>query len=371
MKFAIIGPISKDRVILPTGEQMEKYGAAAYTTCALAKLLEGTPDRVICLSHLSPADMAAVSALLTHPGIDLSGLLPVPEGTTEIELHYINRFERRGRQVNVMPPLTAEEITRVRDCRAVLLMPLNDTDIPLTGVQKLRACSSATIFLDVHGLVTGVDEGGQRYNKAWSNAREWLECIDVLKMNEKEASWAASRPLNGREEFVRFATGLVRNGPEACWITFGDQSSLIAWRREGRVFWAAVPTVTGIGPVVDTTGCGDAASAGFIYSYVRHPRYPLIAVILGNTLGSLKATFREVNAFPSPPEIHGIIYQHYRDYLHALLDDFLSRRQLLIHECKGESADESFVFQPDGYGHGSGSDNARDGGGRGTPPPGA
>ncbi|OAT80714.1 hypothetical protein A6M21_12695 [Desulfotomaculum copahuensis] len=349
---------------------MEKYGAAAYTTYALAKLLEGSQDQVLCLSHLSPADLETTSSLLAHPNIDLSGLTAVPEGTARIELTYVNQFERRGRQLNIMPPLTAAEMALLAECRAVLLMPLNETDIPLRGVQSLRSSSQATIFLDVHGLVTGVDDSGRRFNKIWSNAQEWIKCINVLKMNEKEAAWVAARPLHGQQEFVFFAAGLIKNGLDVCWITFGDQSSIVSWRREGRIYWTFVPTITGLGPVVDTTGCGDAASAGFVYSYVKHGRYPLIAVILGNTLGSLKATFREVNAFPSHPEINGIIYHHYRDYLHALLDDFLSRKQLIVHEFKGGCDSESFVRQSDGHGHGTGTNHARSGGGKRTSTPG-
>ncbi len=366
MKFGIAGPISKDHIILPTGKRVEKYGALFYSASAMAKLLEGSADEAICLSHLSITDFEAVHSLLRHPNIDLSGLAARDNGTTEIELAYSNERDRRSRQINVMPPLAPVEMGLLAECAAVLLMPLNETDLSLECAQKLRRSSDAVIFLDAHGLVTGVDKDGVRYGQAWPRPegarREWFDCIDILKMNDSEASWVAGHLLQQYEEFVQFAAGIVELGLKACWITFGNQSSLIAWRRENRTYWASVPVVTDIGPVLDTTGCGDASSAGFVYSYTKFYHSPLQSVIMGNTLGSLKATFQETDAFPSFPEIRGVIGGHYREYLHALLDDFLARSQLIIHEIKGGQNIESFMYHSDGS-NSPGADHARDSGG--------
>jgi len=332
VRFAIAGPVARDHIILPAGDRREKYGAVTYAATAMARLLEGTRDEVFCLSHVAPADYPAVAALLDHPNIDRSGLVAMEGGGTEIELTYVNEHERMSRQVRVMPPLTVTEMDRLAGCRAVLLMPLNDTDIPLAGVQKLRADNDAVLFLDIHGLVTGVDESGRRFGKPWADAEAWLACLDIVKMNGDEAHRVAGRSMRDYEEYARFAARLLRAGPETCWITFGDRSSLLAWRREERIEWASVPVVTDLGPVVDTTGCGDASSAGFVYAYVKGYRHPIRSVIMGNTIGSLKATFGETDAFPPRPEISGVIGDHYRQYLHRLLDDFLDRSRLIVRE---------------------------------------
>ncbi|CAA7600232.1 Carbohydrate kinase PfkB [Acididesulfobacillus acetoxydans] len=323
---------------MPSGQRSERYGAVAYSVSALLQLLEHSSDHAICLSHVAPEDFAAVTALLDHPNLDLTGLTQRDRGTTEIELTYLNGKERQSRQSNVMPPFTLAEMDLLAECEAVLLMPLNESDIPLACVQKLRRVTNGLLFLDVHGLITGLNERGERFRKKWADAAAWLPEIDILKMNDSETSWVAGEPLKTLEEFVEFAAGIVASGPEACWITFGDRSSLIswrAWRREKRIFWAQVPVVTDIGPVLDTTGCGDASSAGFLYSYVKLFHNPIHSVILGNTLGSLKAASLETKAFPPLPEIKGVIVTHYGEYLHTLLDDFLTSNHLIVHEFKG------------------------------------
>jgi sugar/nucleoside kinase (ribokinase family) len=367
MNFGIVGPISKDHIVLPAGKIMDKFGAAAYSTFALTKLLEGTTDQIICLSHTSDTDINVVTSLLHHPNVNLSGLTAFDKESTEIELTYTNEHEHQSRQISSMHPLKPVEMDLLSDCAAVLLLPLNETDISLECVRHLRETSSAIIFLDAHGLVTGLDESGRRYKKPWQNTREWFKYIDILKMNEYEASLVAGYPLNNNDEFAHFASTTVQNNLQVCWITFGDQSSLVAWRRNGGIFWANVPVITEIGPIVDTTGCGDASSAGFIYPFIKFHQSALGSVIMGNTLGSIKATFAEINEFPSRPEIKGFIGNHYRDFLHTLLDDYLEKSQLIIHEIKGGNEIESFVYGSVGDGYSLGSNHARGSGGQGPP----
>ncbi|AIF53250.1 carbohydrate kinase family protein [Pelosinus sp. UFO1] len=370
MKVGIVGPISKDHVTLPTGDKVEKYGAVAYSVLALAKLFEGTKDEVVCLSHISLADAPSIYALLNDPNIILSHMHVGRKEGTEIQLTYINSQERVSQQIRSMSPIALKEVKLLADCQCILLMPLNETDIPLACAKEWRRVSHGTIFLDVHGLVTGVTKEGKRFNKYWENPKEWLGCIDILKMNAKEAQWVAGHEMGHYKEYVEYATSVVKEGLTACWITFGDQSSLVAWKRDERILWANVPVVRDFGPVVDTTGCGDSASAGFVYSYAKI-KNPLLGVILGNTFGSLKASFQGLNGFPSQPEVRGIVHQHYRDYLHNLLDDFLSKSQVMIHESKEGTEDESFVFHPDGHWYDNGTNHASGSNRQGTSTPGS
>lgn len=354
MKIGIVGPISQDLIVLPDGTIESRWGAVAYSALALAKLLEGTNDCVVCLSHLSPEDNKEVQEFLDHPNINVLALDSKYTNGTKIELRHIDHHERLSRQIRTMTPVSPAEMRQLTDCDYLILMPLNDTDISLNAIKEFRQVSQAVIFLDVHGLITGLDAEGKRYKKAWEQSGEWLENIDVLKMNDKETPWAAGHLLEKQKDYARYACFMVRKGLSACWITFGDQSSLLAWRRNDRVLWANVPVVA-VGNIVDTIGCGDSASAGFIYSYAKL-HSALLAVVLGNTFGSVKASLSAINKFPSKPEVQGMVYRHYRDYLHTLLDEFLTQEHLIVHEMKEDQADESSLHGSDGDRYSNGTD---------------
>lgn len=365
MKIGIVGPISKDRMVLPAGRIQSRWGAVAYSALALARLLEGTNDLVICLSHLSPEDAQDARAFLDHPNISVLAIDSADTSGTGIDLRPIGGQERVSRQTRTMTPVSPAEMKLLADCDCLVLMPLNDTDISLAAVQEFRSISRAAVFLDVHGLITGVDAAGRRYKKYWEDSGSWLAVIDILKMNDKEAPWAAGHSLKKAADYAGYAGAMVGKGPTVCWITFGDQSSLIAWRRGDRIFWADVPVVD-VGEVVSTVGCGDSASAGFIYSYAKLHN-PLLAVVLGNTFGSVKASLSAINEFPSRPEVRGMVNRHYRDYLHTLLDDFLTQGQLIVREIKEEQGNENSLHSSDGYRGGHGADHAG-GGDRQSPP---
>lgn len=357
MKFGIVGPISKDRVVWPNGETVCKYGAVAYSAAVLAKLLEGTEDYIICLSHISPDDAGEVTKLLDYTSIEFAGINAQNQTGAAIDLRYLDQHERASNQTRVMTPFSLQEILGLTDCDYIVLMPLNETDIPIDLLDQLRRRSSAVIFLDVHGLITGIDEQGRRYKKNWERSEEWLKNIDILKMNDKEASWAAGRFLQGFADYLQYALDMLKKGLVACWITFGNQSSLLAWRRSNKIFWAAVP-VTDAGKIVDTIGCGDAASAGFIYGYARL-HSPLIAVIMGNMLGSVKASICDTTDFPTQTEVRSMLYEHYRQYFHSLLDEFLSQQHLIVNEVKEDLVHESFMYGPNGDRYDNGSNHAR------------
>ncbi len=367
MKIGIAGPISKDRMILPDGNFISRLGAVAYSALALAKLLEGTTDCVVCLSHLSPEDINEVRELLEHPNIRMPLVDTACKSGTKIELSHIANQERVSHQVRTMTPISAAELKLLADCDYLILMPLNETDISFGAVQEFRRISQALIFLDVHGLITGIDKTGKRYKKDWEHAEEWLKNVDFLKMNDKEAPWASGLALERYEDYAQYSVNMVSRGVSACWITFGDQSSLVAWRRNDRIFWGNVPVVD-VGTVVDTVGCGDSASAGFIYSYAKLHN-PLLAVVLGNTFGSIKASLSAINEFPPKLEVRGMVYQNYRDYLHTLLDEFLTQEHLIIHEVKGDSTYESSLHGTNGHGYAHGTDHARGCDSQGSPTP--
>lgn len=90
---------------------------------------------------------------------------------------------------------------------------------------------------------------------AYEVADQVLAGVDVLVVNETEAGLVLSRPApDGVDEALRAARDLRKRGPAAVVVTLGAAGGVWADGRDE----AHVPAVVR-GPVVDTTGAGDAA----------------------------------------------------------------------------------------------------------------
>ena len=86
-------------------------------------------------------------------------------------------------------------------------------------------------------------------------ADEVLADVDVLVVNETEAGLTAGAPAPaGPQEALDLAATLIGRGPAAVLITLGKQGSVWTDGDES----GAVPAID-LGPVVDTTGAGDAS----------------------------------------------------------------------------------------------------------------
>ncbi len=86
---------------------------------------------------------------------------------------------------------------------------------------------------------------------------------------------------------------------------------------------------------MDTIGCGDSAAGGFVYAYAKL-QSPLLAVLMGNMAGAVKAATDKSGDFPTSQEARNMISQHYRDYFHKLLAEILFDQHLLANEIKEE-----------------------------------
>ena len=87
---------------------------------------------------------------------------------------------------------------------------------------------------------------------------ELLDRADLVKLSEEEALL-----LTGEREPERAAEAVLRRGPRLCAVTLGAEGALLA-AGEKRVRVPAEP-----GPVVDTTGAGDAFWGGLLTRFLQ------------------------------------------------------------------------------------------------------
>ena len=109
-----------------------------------------------------------------------------------------------------------------------------------------------------HGVTTTMDVLTPGDAMAWSGLRPLLAFVDYFLPNEEQLS-----KLTGTGDIGGAARMVLAYGAQAVLVSRGEHGcSLVT--SAGRVDYPAFPA-----QVVDTTGCGDACSAGFIVGLLR------------------------------------------------------------------------------------------------------
>jgi ribokinase len=86
-----------------------------------------------------------------------------------------------------------------------------------------------------------------------------LKLVDYLMPNESEAALLARLPVETLEQAEACAQALLERGPKTVILTLGERGAMACVRDEEPVFVSAFNA----GPVVETTGAGDAFCGGF------------------------------------------------------------------------------------------------------------
>jgi ribokinase len=126
-----------------------------------------------------------------------------------------------------------------------------------------------------------------------------LGLCDYVTPNATEAEVLTGLPVSGVEEARAAAERLLARGVGAAVITLGAKGALLHGRGHGRARSELVPAVSA-GPVVETTGAGDAFNGGFATALARGMD-PLAAVRFGCAVAGISVT--RPGTAPSMPRL--------------------------------------------------------------------
>jgi ribokinase len=126
-----------------------------------------------------------------------------------------------------------------------------------------------------------------------------LGLCDYVTPNETEAEVLTGLPVSGVEEARAAAERQLARGVGAAVITLGAKGALLHGRSPGRARSELVPAVAA-GPVVATTGAGDAFNGGFATALARGMD-PLAAVRFGCAVAGISVT--RPGTAPSMPRL--------------------------------------------------------------------
>ncbi|BFG71207.1 PfkB family carbohydrate kinase [Sediminibacterium sp. KACHI17] len=262
-----IGHLTHDKIVTPHHTVHMAGGTSFYFSHAIKKM----PVRYHLVTSLAKTDIAFAEDLI-QAGIDTTVLSS--EHTVYFENIYPDQSDHREQKVLfTADPFQFADIAALQSS-IFHLGPLLAEDMSAELIQALAAKSR--VSLDVQGYLRKVIDQ-EVVATSWSQAKQVLPYISILKANETEAE-----KLTGLSDHYGAAKYLADTGVKEVIITLGSKGSLIY--AEGNFY--EVPAIQP-SAVVDATGCGDTYMAGYLYKRFQKASY-YEAGIFGAAMASVK-----------------------------------------------------------------------------------
>lgn len=247
MKYDIccIGHITHDKIVTPASVVHMAGGTSFYFSNAIRQM----PLRYQLITAVAATEMPYVQAL-RDSGIDVT-VFPSQQTVFFENIYGENQDNRTQCVLHKSDPFTVAQLQTVM-AGIYHLGPLLADDIPVGLIRHLA--SRGKVSLDVQGFLREVRKE-QVYPVDWSEKREALPYISILKANETEME-----QLTGTADIKAGIQQLVDWGVPEVIITLGSRGSVIYHDGHLYVIPAFVPR-----QVVDATGCGDTYMAGYLF----------------------------------------------------------------------------------------------------------
>ncbi len=320
MRIGLFGTVMHDQIYGLDGQPFESFGGILYNLLALAAAA-GPQDELVPFGRISPEhlDRLRRTTLAELPNVDLSHLYPNETGTDSNILRYVTPTSRRERMTVVSPPLGPGEVRGAASCDAALVNFISGHELTLATFRELGRLVRGPVYLDVHNLgrkrENGIPVKGHRFHD-WP---EWFRHVTMVQGNEWEAErFFGFHPTEEDEYRTAAAFLLSRPGPRIATLTLGGQGAAMAWRKEGNgeMRYARIPALPGQ-QIVDTTGCGDCFSAGFLMEFLRTGS-ELRSALFASTLSGLKCQRKGLESLLGLEDPTPLMREAYGDWIEEI-----------------------------------------------------
>jgi sugar/nucleoside kinase (ribokinase family) len=255
MEIVVVGHLSRDLIVMPNTTKEALGGGTAYAMLApsIGAFGAGIVTKVGTDFEQSYHDT------LCSSGLDLSGLITEGPKSTR----FVNKYDTSGARIQyveaVAPSIIPDDFTENHlDANIIHFSPLSCEEIDIECIRQARS-SNALTSLDVQGYIRSIGRDGMVTLKEWTERDKVLGLVDVVKCHEQElfATVHAESELSA-------ASHILSLGPRIVLVTRDLRGSII-YTRNSHV---RIPLVLARAQV-DTTGCGDTYTIGFLLEYMR------------------------------------------------------------------------------------------------------
>ncbi|MGY5860674.1 MAG: PfkB family carbohydrate kinase [Candidatus Thorarchaeota archaeon] len=255
MDIVIVGHLSRDLIVTPETKREALGGGPAYAM--ITPSLDAIKSGII--SKVGEDFEQEYWNTLESSGLDLTGLLK----SGAVSTRFVNKYDTAGNRVQIVEAL-AKQITpedfpdEYLDAKIIHFSPLTANELDIECIKLARSNAKVT-SIDVQGYVRSVDSSGIVIPRNWVERDEILALVDVVKFHESELKTTIES-----ESELSAVSQILSLGPRIVIVTHDRRGSVIYTRNEQ----IDIPLVNA-DVEIDTTGCGDIYSIGFLLEYVR------------------------------------------------------------------------------------------------------
>ncbi|TXT54828.1 MAG: hypothetical protein BAJATHORv1_50079 [Candidatus Thorarchaeota archaeon] len=297
MEIVVVGHLSRDLIITPDLTRESLGGAPAYAMIApaIGALGAGIVSRIG-----SDFEQSYLNALY-RSGLDLTGLRTSQDKSTRFINIYNAEGERTQRIESIAPPIHGYDYLPKHLLASIFhFSPLTPDEIHISCIETAKS-SGALVSLDVQGYLRNISGENVTLSR-WEYPDEVLKFVDIVKAEESEVKFI----FEAKTE-VSAVSRILSLGPRVVIITRSQKGSTI-YTRNNHV---DIPLVLA-DKFIDSTGCGDVYSIGFLLSYMRTGD-----VSKAGLFGATCASFNLESIGPyNPPSIEQV-EERMRTYLHG------------------------------------------------------
>jgi len=270
----LIDAIANDASVKP-GDPDEKWtafagGAPCNVACALAKL--GTPVGFIGAVG-DDADGAKLLEVLKESNLPMQMVQKSDKATRRVQVTRDSKGDRTFAGFAGSNSLDAYADCDL-DVSKVSGTWLYAADYLVTGTLSLANEKSRKVMMDLKSMADKInmvrfvdvnwrpDFWSQSESEARTIILDYLQGAKIIKMTDEEAQWLFDI---SKEEAMETPYTLLKLLPDCLGllVTAGDKGCAYAFRKNG----GSMPAFEI--PVVDTTGAGDAFTAGFLHQLIK------------------------------------------------------------------------------------------------------
>ena len=255
MDIVVVGHLSRDLIITPETKREALGGGTAYAM--LAPSLGAFSAGIVSKVGIDFEDeywKTLQSSRLVLTGVQ-------KEGATSTR--FVNKYDSEGNRIQMVEAL-AEQITQhdfpedYLNTKVIHFSPLTADELDIDCIKLARSSAKIT-SIDVQGYVRSIDNSGMVIPRVWTERDEILSLVDVVKFHELELM----QMIEGESE-LSAVSEVLSLGPRIVLVTRDSRGSTIYTRNEE----ITIPLVKA-DIEIDSTGCGDVYSIGFLLEYMR------------------------------------------------------------------------------------------------------